>query len=184
MVSLEDESPKLAGKIRAGSKLKKLWQLGDLFHCTTRRPRKRGAPQVDRLAGILRNGLVAPASCDDGSVCSDLNLEVTGASAPYDSLVFLHRYGQQSWLYTISEPGRFAVFVAPEISVLTPEDMGRNWVLLCRDEVYVRERVATKDLIGIVVHPQDSDSVMDEFLPDFERLGIPLYLYDGTVIWP
>lgn len=32
------------------------------------RLRARVADRVDRLAGILRNGLIAPASCQDGSV--------------------------------------------------------------------------------------------------------------------
>jgi len=65
-------------------------------------------PKIDRLAGILRNGLVAPGNCQDGTVCSDLHLLVTGASVPYDSLVFLHRMGSRSSIYTICEPGRFA----------------------------------------------------------------------------
>jgi len=30
---------------------------------------------------------------------------------PYDSLVFLHRFGPQSWPYTFSDPGRLTVFV-------------------------------------------------------------------------
>src|SRR5205807_8606484 len=93
-------------------------------------------------AGILRHGLLAPAECRDGSVCSDLNLVVTGARVPYDSLVFLHRYGPRSGIYTLGGPGRFFVFVDPSIPVLTPHDMGREWVILCQDEVYVRGRVA------------------------------------------
>lgn len=165
-------------------KLKKLWQTGDLFHVFSRYSWKPELPRVDRLAGVLRKGLVAPASCDDGTVYSDLNLTVTGSSVPYDSLVFLHRFGPQSAIYTFSDPGRVAVFVAPGISVLTPEEMGRNWVTLCQDEVYVRDRVGVENLIGIAVHPADADSVMNKFLADFERLGIPLYLYNGTVVWP
>jgi hypothetical protein len=72
------------------------WHSGALFHVSTRYPRKPRAAGVDRLAGILRNGLLAPAYCPDGSVCSDLNLVVTGTAVPYDSLVFLHRFGPQS----------------------------------------------------------------------------------------
>jgi hypothetical protein len=169
---------------RARGKLKKLWQLGDLFHTTTRRPHKRGFEHIDRLAGILRNGIVAPGACTDGSVCSDLNLTVTGVSVPYDSLVFLHKYNQQSFLYTLCEPDRFAVFVAPEAPVLTRREMGRHWAVLCQDEVYVRERVAVEHLLGLAVHPADAEAVLQEFLPEFEQLGLPLYHYDGTVVWP
>ncbi|MGB0389545.1 MAG: hypothetical protein ACPGWR_32390 [Ardenticatenaceae bacterium] len=28
------------------------------------------------------------------------------------------------------------------------------------------------------------EEVMEEFLPDLKRLGIPLYFYDGTVLSP
>ena len=159
------------------------WHLGALFHAATRYPRKRKAARVDRLAGILRNGLLAPASCPDGSVCSDLNLVVTGTPVPYDSLVFLHRFGPESYIYTMSEPGRFSVFVNPAIPVMTPEAMGDCWVLLCQDEVYVRDRVAPEELTGVAVHPADADSVLADFIDDFRRLGIPLYDTEGNVRW-
>jgi hypothetical protein len=138
---------------------------------------------VDRLAGILRNGLLAPASCPDGSVCSDLNLVVTGTAVPYDSLIFLHHFGPESFLYTLVEPGRFSVFVDPTIPVLTPEAMGDGWVVLCLDEVYVQDRIAPEDLTGVAVHPADADSVLRDLIADFRRLGIPLYGYDGDVLW-
>ena len=163
---------------------RRLWQLGDLFHATERYSRKPAASHIDRLAGILRHGLVSPGACDDGTVCSDLNIIATGLSEPYDRLVFLHRFGERSWLYTISTPGRFAIFVDPTIPVLTPEELGPKWVLLCQDEVYVRERVAVEKLIALVVHPEDADAVLAEFQPDLDRLGLPLYLYDGTALWP
>jgi hypothetical protein len=159
------------------------WQAGTLFHVATRYPRKPRAARVDRLAGILRHGLLAPASCPDGSVCSDLNLVVTGTPVPYDSLVFLHRFGPESYIYTIDGPGRFSVFVDPAIPVLTPEAMGDPWVMLCLDEVYVRDRVAPEDLTGVAVHPADADSVVGDLLAEFRRLGIPLYDYDGNVLW-
>jgi hypothetical protein len=127
--------------------------------------------------------LLAPACCPDGSVCSDLNLVVTGTAVAYDSLVFLHRFGPESFIYTLSEPGRFSVFVDPAIPVLTPEAMGANWVILCQDEVYVRGRVAPEDLTGVAVHPADADSVVGELLADFRRLGIPLYDDRGNVLW-
>jgi hypothetical protein len=159
------------------------WHLGALFHAATRYPRKRKAARVDRLAGILRNGLLAPARCPDGSVCSDLNLVVTGTPVPYDSLVFLHRFGPESYIYTMSEPGRFSVFVNPAIPVMTPETMGDCWVMLCQDEVYVRDRVAPEELTGVAVHPADADSVLADFIDDFRRLGIPLYDTDGNIRW-
>jgi hypothetical protein len=160
-----------------------LWQPGNLFHATTRYPRRPDAAGVDRLAGILRNGLEAPACCRDGSVYSDLNLVVTGAAVPYDSLVFLHRFGPQSFIYTLGGPGRFFVFVDPTIPVLTPENMGGKWVILCQDEVYVRERVAPENLIAIAVDRADADSVMSDLMADFRRLSIPLCDYYGNVLW-
>lgn len=174
-----DEGPVLQPEGRRPSP----WQLGTLFHVASRYPRKRRARRVDRLANILRNGLLAPASCPDGLVCSDLNLTVTGTPVPYDSLVFLHRFGEESWLYTIAEPGRFCVFVDPAHPVMTPESMGDCWVLLCQDEVYARDRVAVEKLTGVAVHPADADSVMREFMADFRRLGIPLFDYEGDVLW-
>jgi hypothetical protein len=159
------------------------WHPGALFHAATRYPRKPRAARVDRLAGILRKGLLAPASCPDGSVCSDLNLVVTGTAVPYDSLIFLHRFGPESYLYTIGEPGRFSVFVDPAIPVLTPEDMGAGWVILCQDEVYVRGRIAPEHLTGVAVHPADADSVVGDLIADFRRLGIPLYDDDGNILW-
>ncbi len=160
-----------------------LWHDGALFHVTSRYPRKPDVPRVDRLAGILRGGLVAPACCPDGSVCSDLNLSVTGTAVPYDSFVFLHRFGPKSAIYTMCTPGRFAAFIDPALPVLTPEDMGEVWVILCQDEVYVRERVAPERLTGIAIHPADKDSVLRELAPDFRHLGIPLYDYDENVLW-
>jgi hypothetical protein len=169
---------------RARQKSKSLWQTGALFHVTSRYPRKPTGPRIDRLAGILKNGLVAPAKCRDGSVRSDLNVLVTGASVPYDSLVFLHRYGPKSFIYTICDPGRFAVFVDASHPVLTPEDMGPHWVELCMDEVYVRDGVGLEKVIGIAIHPADADSIIGEFHAEFGCLEIPLYDYAGNVLWP
>ncbi len=176
--------PDRGPEAQARKKVRKLWQRGDLFHMCTRYPRKQNAPQVDRLAGILKSGLVAPAACQDGSVRSDLNIVVTGCSVPYDSLVFLHRFGSQSWLYTICDPGRFAVFIDPAHPVMTPDAMGPHWVELCMDEVYVQDRIALEKLTGIAVHPADADAVLSELIADFRRAEIPLYAYDGEVLWP
>ena len=79
--------------------------------------------------------------------------------------------------------GRFIVLIDPAIPVLTPEEMGAHWVILCQDEVYVRDRVALESLIGVVVHPADADSVLSDLMDDFRRLGIPLYDFAGDVLW-
>jgi hypothetical protein len=173
-----------SAEVRAKKKVRALWQLGDLFHVTERYPRKRNAPKVDRLAGILRSGLLAPAQSQDGSVFSDLNIVVTGFDTPYDSLVFLHRFGDYSHIYTMADAGRFAIIVDPTLPVLMQQSLGPNWVVLCQDEVYVRDRVSLECLVGVAVHPADAASVMSELLDEFRRLAIPLYDYDGTVLWP
>jgi hypothetical protein len=176
--------PESTPEARARKKLRTLWQSGDLFHVCARYPRKRGAPRIDRLAGILKRGLVAPAQCSEGSVFSDLTILVTGTAVPYDSLIFLHRFGRNSYLYTICEPGRFAVFVNPKIPVLTQKGMGSNWVILCQDEVYVRDSILLEELLAVAVHPADADSIRNELIADFRNAAIPLYDYDGNVLWP
>ena len=160
-----------------------LWHCGALFHASYRYPRKRKAARIDRLAGILRNGLLAPAFNRDSSVCSDLNIVMTGSAVAYDSLVFLHRFGPRSAIYTMCDPGRFMVFIDPAFPVLTPESMGENWIVLCQDEVYVRDRVPVESLIGVIVHPADAGPVMTDCLADLRRLCIPLYDSDGNVLW-
>jgi hypothetical protein len=160
-----------------------LWRLGALFHASRRYSRRADVARVDRLASILRKGLLAPASCPDGSVCSDLNLVVTGVSVPYSQLVFLHRFGPQSAIYTACDPGRFIVFVDPAIAVLSPESMGQNWCVLCQDEVYVRNRVPAENLIAVVVHPLDGHSVMTDCLAELQHRAIPLYDSNGDVLW-
>ncbi len=165
------------------SRRRSLWQPGALFHASHRYPRKPNAARIDRLTGILRNGLLAPASCRDGSVCSDLNISMVGSAVPYDSLIFLHRFGPKSPIYTICDPGRFMVFVDPATPVLTPKSMGQNWVVLCQDEVYVKDRIPLQSLTGVIVHPADADSVMNDCLADFQRLAIPLYDADGRILW-
>ncbi len=168
----------------ARMKIRKIWHMGALFHNTYRFPRKRRVPKIDRLAGILQRGLIAPAACPEGLVRSDLNVVLDGAAIGYDRLVFLHRYGEQLYLYTISEPGRFAVFVDPELPVITQEDMGEHWCVLCQDEVYVRDAIAIEKILGIAVDPGDADAVLREFHGEFQRLQMPLYTYAGDVVWP
>ena len=62
--------------------------------------------------------------------------------------------------------------------------MGSNWVVLCQDEVYVPEGIALEKLLGIAIHPADADSVLSELIAEFRRSEIPLYDYDGNVLWP
>lgn len=88
-----------ANEALARARVKKLWQIGELFHNFARFSQRPEMKKVDRLTRILENGLVAPASCDDGTVRSDLNIVVMGAPVPYDSLVFLHRFREISGLY-------------------------------------------------------------------------------------
>jgi hypothetical protein len=176
--------PKLAAEALAHSRVRKLWQPGDLFHNFSRFPQRPEVRRVDRLARILAEGLVAPAASGDGSVRSDLNIVVIGAPVPYDSLVFLHCFGPKSGLYLSSRPGHFTVLVEPSVPVLTPQDMGRNWMVACRDEVYVRDRIAPQYLSGLIAHPADVEKVLKKFLPKLRALGIPVYLIDGTVVWP
>jgi hypothetical protein len=169
--------------VQARAKLRKLWQHGDLFHVATRFPRKETAPRIDRLTAILRNGLIAPAR-SAGEVISDLNLTVLHCEPAYDDFIFLHRYGPMSWLYTISEPGRFAVFVDPQFPVLTVQQMGDAWPELCQDEVYVRGYVPADCFLGVAIHPVEVDSVLAAVQSELERLALPLYDYDGRMLWP
>jgi len=108
---------KSRGESRARKRIRDLWQPGDLSHVFSRYPRRRGAKKVDRLSGILNNGLLAPAACNDGSVVRDLEIVVTGSSVPYDSIIFLHRFGPVSDIYTMIDPGRIAAFVDPTTHV-------------------------------------------------------------------
>jgi hypothetical protein len=175
-----DQSP----ESRARKKIRALWRRDDLFHMSWRYPRKHNFPPLDRLAGILERGLIAPARCPRGLVRSDLKIVVTGTPVPYDSLVFLHRFTDCSYIYTVCEPGRFAVFVDPALPVLTPEDMEPNWPLLCQDEVYVRDSIGLDKLTGIAVYPEDAEGILAELRDAFRRAEIPLYDYDGNVLWP
>lgn len=76
-----------------------------------------------------------------------------------------------------------AVFVDPKFPVLTPKDMGKYWAILSQDEVYVMDRIGVEHLVGVAVHEADADSVLKEFQPDFQRLGLPLYLWHGEPLW-
>ena len=174
----------LAGETLARARVKKLWQTGELFHNFARSSHRPELKKVDRLARILANGLVAPASCEDGSVRSDLNITVIGAPVPYDSLVFLHRFGPRSGLYLWSRPEHFTVLVEPSVPFLTPQDMGKSWAVMSGDEVYVRDRIAPERLSGLVVDHADVEEVMKNFLPMLRALGMPVYLMQGTVLWP
>lgn len=70
------------------------------------------------------------------------------------------------------------------IAYLTPKNMGPGWIVMSMDEVYVRDRITADQLIGLVVHAGDAEAVIREFLPHLRRLGIPVYSYNGSVVWP
>jgi hypothetical protein len=38
-------------------------------------------------------------------------------------------------------------------------------------------------LIAIAVHPDDADSVLSELKAEFQQAQIPLYDYDGKILW-
>jgi hypothetical protein len=67
--------------------------------------------------------------------------------------------------------------------VLTSESMGTNWVVLCQDEVYVQDRISPEHFIRVAVHSADGESIRSDLMADFRRLGIPLYDFDGNVVW-
>jgi hypothetical protein len=48
----------------------------------------------------------------------------------------------------------------------------------------VQDRVPPDRLIALVVNEADAQSVLAEFQSKPERLALPLYLYDGTELWP
>jgi len=130
---------------------------------------------VDRLARILDKGLLAPASCPEGLVRPTVQIQVIGGRYVYDSLVFLHRFGPMSHRYTVYERGRFSILLDPSLPVLTREDMGQHWMLLCPDEVYVHGSIPPENFRGIAVHPDDAESALSELGGELQRLGIPLY---------
>lgn len=50
--------------------------------------------------------------------------------------------------------------------------------------IIFRNRIAPQYLGGLVVHPADVDGVLKDFLPNLRALGVPVYLMNGTVLWP
>lgn len=56
--------------------------------------------------------------------------------------------------------------------------------MLSQDEVYVRDRIPPEQLSGLVVDHADVEEVMKKFLPRLHALGMPVYLMNGTVLWP
>lgn len=159
-----------------------LWKMGALFHVTDRYPHRPERPRIDRLAGILRHGLLAPSVCSDGTVFPNLNITYEGAPIPYDSLVFLHLMGEDSWLYTMCTPGRFAVFVDPAFPVITQEALGESWCVLCQDEVYVRERVGIEHIRAIAVTEEDAEPILRDFADEFDRTGVAVYDWFGKLL--
>ena len=168
----------------ARQKITSLWQVGDLFHNFSRYPERADLPRIDRLAKILRRGLVPPSLDQDKDARSDLNIIVTGTDTPYDSVVFLHRCASISNLYISSRPGFFTALLDPALNVLNKDEMGKHWPVLCRDEVYVKGEIPAQRLVGLVVHPSDAKAVISEFETEINRLSIPIYKIDGVVLWP
>jgi hypothetical protein len=159
------------------------WQLGTLFHVFSRYPRRPEAVRIDRLASVLRHGLIPPALDPQGRVISDLRLQVTGCSRPYDSIVFLHEFGGDSALYLPRTPDTICCFVDRSVPIIRPQPLQPNWVVLCRDEVYVDRVISPQQLIGIAVAPQVAKAVCEELEPEFRRLALPLYDFSGRVQW-
>ena len=62
--------------------------------------------------------------------------------------------------------------------------MGPNWVVLSMDEVYVEGKIPAENLLAIAVHPVDAKSILEEFMPEFRRLSLPVYLHGGKPLWP
>jgi len=83
--------------------------------------------------GHLTERVTSGASWPERFVCSDL--QFGGDSAPRfptNSLVFLHRFGPQSFLYTLGGPDRFSVFVDPGHFCVDTRSHGAGWVVLAR----------------------------------------------------
>jgi hypothetical protein len=88
---------------------------------------------------------MAPAHSEDGLVVSDLNITVNDTRIAYDSLVFLHRYNNdESFMYTLlgADDDKVMVVVDGETPVMTYDEMGDGWPVLCADEVYAAEPIA------------------------------------------
>jgi hypothetical protein len=168
----------------ARAKVMELWRPGNLFHNFSRYPRDPRAKPIDRLAAVLHKGLVPPALDPTGEVVSDLSLTVEGTARPYDSVVFLHQYGENSWLYRPQDPNTFCCFVDRTIPLLTQKDMEPDWPVLAQDEVYVAGIIPPERLTGIAVAPFVVRDVYGEFQREFTKLALPLYDFSGKVYWP
>lgn len=165
------------------SRVMQLWKPGNLFFNTSRYSRKKGYEHIDRLAEILRKGLIPPALDMEGTVVSDLNITVIGAKYNYSEVVFLHLFGDNSYLYIPFQDDKLCFFVDPETKFIT-NGADIRWPLLCIDEVYVPRIIEPKELIGIAVAPNTLKDVYNQFHQDFKRLSLPLYDFSGKVFWP
>jgi hypothetical protein len=169
---------------RARDRLTTLWQPGMLFHLFSRYPRRPGAARIDRLAAVLKRGLIPPALDAQGTVISDWRLQVTGSSRPYDSFVFLHEFGDDSILYLPQSSDTICCFVDRSAPIVRPEALLPDWDMLCRDEVYADSIISPQQLIGIAVDPEVVQAVYEELATEFHRLALPLYDFSGSVYWP
>src|SRR4030042_6401356 len=85
----------------ARSRIKELWQPGDLFHNFNRYPKKR--EYIDRLPLVLQKGLVPPALDTQGEVYTDVGIKYPEVPEEYQDLVFLHKFGPDSQKYIPSD---------------------------------------------------------------------------------
>jgi hypothetical protein len=166
----------------ARDRVMELWKHGNLFFNTSRFPIKNGYEHIDRLAEILKNGLIPPSLDTKGKVISDLNIEATGFENNYNSVIFLHLFGDNSYRYIPFVENKICFFVDPKTKFKTNSDM--HWPLLCSDEVYVPRIIKPRELIGVAVAPNALKSVYGQFYRDLKRLGLPLYDFTGKAFWP
>jgi len=158
--------------------LSEIWQDGTLFHLARRWAELEDGSRLDRLAGILEQGLVAPSYDPNNRILSDINIVVEGSERPYDSVVYLHRFDSGISARYVS-PGidTICIFVDPVLPILEPSDMGYAWPILCPDEIYVPGKVDLDRITGVAVSEDMADGVQTEFGPRLTELSIPLYIF-------
>lgn len=165
-------------------KVVEIWSEGNIFHVFRRWITKRDGERVDRLSEILKRGLIPPLLDPEDIVTSDLRLEVKGTSRSYNSVVFLHRFDQTSYLYIPRSPDSMCIFIDQEFPVLTIDQMEENWPKLSQDEVYSIDPISPEKFNGLSVSDQLAEEIREEFQDDLLRLSIPLYGFSGNSYWP
>jgi hypothetical protein len=173
----------------AQSRIKELWQPGDLFYNFFRFPTKGTSPHIDRLPLVFKNGLIPPVYDTQGEVYTDVGIRYPDVPRFYRSLIFLHKfqdgsakYIPSSWEDKINQ--RVCFLVSPDIKLLTQEEMGEHWPVWTEDEVYYSGIIKPNKFIGVVVPPYLAFLIKNEFQHELLRLAIPLYDTNGKVYWP